>query len=213
MIVYCLENKTKNKKYIGCTKNTIEWRFKKHSQNRKSPVYLDIKQGDTFVYHALYECEDLQDAYLKEKYFIDLYNTLTPNGYNLIHGGVDGWKGFKRTIENKEKCAASKRGKKRPDHVVEILNKYNEQRKEKARARNEVDALTLNKYREASPVNHKRSNEEKIMFIEDTDSGFIYIGAKSFCKLNNTSDYTLTRHLAGVVSDIFGRKYRCVKFQ
>lgn len=86
-----------NKSYIGVTEFTVSKRLHKH--------YINMLSGlDTHFYRAmrLYGIEDVRtivlwsetcskkEAYEKEVYFIDKYNTFK-NGYNMTPGGTGGW--------------------------------------------------------------------------------------------------------------------------
>lgn len=95
--IYCIENLTTNKKYIGQSKN-IDDRWCKHKNELNNGVhdndYLQKawnKYGENdFSFYILELCayEELDN---KEIYYIDLYDTLNRNhGYNLKSGGQNG---------------------------------------------------------------------------------------------------------------------------
>lgn len=85
--IYKIENKINNKVYIGQSKNP-ERRFQEHCKNvnYKSLIYDAIKKYgvNNFNFEILGWYEDYND---KEKYYIKLFNSLAPNGYNLAEGG------------------------------------------------------------------------------------------------------------------------------
>lgn len=100
--IYMITNKINNKKYIGRTvsylssgrKYGITRRWNKHVSDANN--YVDQgryfcngirKYGkDNFNVEILLICNlEMMDYY--EKKFIKIYNTLSPNGYNLIDGG------------------------------------------------------------------------------------------------------------------------------
>lgn len=93
--IYKFTNVINGHSYIGQSRN-IENRKKKHLQFSFNPNASDYdvvfhrairKYGvENFEFEVLEECscEELND---REKYYIQQYNTLIPNGYNMVHGG------------------------------------------------------------------------------------------------------------------------------
>ena len=88
-----ITNICNGKKYVGQSKN-IARRWNEHKRAYKyNNTYLYnamCKYGiDHFKFEVIEECDvcDLND---KEKYYISLYNTTAPHGYNLSHGGQGG---------------------------------------------------------------------------------------------------------------------------
>jgi len=95
--IYCIENLTTNKKYIGQSKN-ISYRIKQHlyelRNNKHYNSYLQKawnKYGeDNFNIYVVEYCS-IQDLDEKERFYITQYNT-TDNqyGYNMTYGGQNG---------------------------------------------------------------------------------------------------------------------------
>lgn len=98
--IYCVENLINNKKYIGYTKNSVEIRWeqhlsKTHHKEDHSALHLAIdKYGkENFSIYILKSIssdneEELFDLLkVSEKECIKQYNTLSPNGYNILQGG------------------------------------------------------------------------------------------------------------------------------
>ena len=98
--IYCLTSPSV-KKYIGqCVKHLSsgkKWgyinRWKEHIRDSKTKNYCRLlnnaitKYGhDNFIVELIAEC-DISELNNMESYYISLYNTLTPNGYNLTTGG------------------------------------------------------------------------------------------------------------------------------
>lgn len=80
------------KKYIGQTKKTIEYRFKQHCNqiNSKNCTYLHNAMKKYGINKFTYEIiDEVDNDFLDnlEIYYINEYNTLVPNGYNLQTGG------------------------------------------------------------------------------------------------------------------------------
>ena len=89
--IYKIENQLNKKCYIGQSIN-IEHRFAKH-KCAKDDFYIHRalkKYGiENFTFKILEECSqnELND---KEQFYIKTYNSLVPNGYNMIPGGSNG---------------------------------------------------------------------------------------------------------------------------
>jgi len=98
--IYCITSPS-NKKYIGqCVKqlsNGKNWgyinRWREHIRDSKTRNYCRLLNSaikkyepENFQLEILKECNiDELDYY--EKYYIEHYNTMSPNGYNLREGG------------------------------------------------------------------------------------------------------------------------------
>jgi group I intron endonuclease len=100
MVVYLVTNLINNKKYIGYTTKTLKERMQGHfhkSKYKNDPHYfylfsLALKKysKEVFQWEELCTCKDLKDCQEKEIFYIQKYNTVSPNGYNLTHGGNGG---------------------------------------------------------------------------------------------------------------------------
>lgn len=89
--IYIVENKINSKKYIGQTmQNDINKRWKQHKSSKKIGKILYNayqKYGmDNFKFKILCVCFDC-DLNNYEIEYIKKYNTIHPNGYNLLEGG------------------------------------------------------------------------------------------------------------------------------
>jgi hypothetical protein len=113
--IYKITNSISNKCYIGETvKENPEDRWKGHlnaiKYNRGCPALQDAikKYGiDKFTFKVLIICFD-EDRFIYEKEYIKKYNSVVPNGYNILEGGEGGgFKGCKHTEETKEKLRIS----------------------------------------------------------------------------------------------------------
>ena len=89
--IYCITNKINNKKYIGLTTQRLQSRF---SQHKKQPTNSHLKNSfnkygiDNFTFSEIDFAVNKEDLEEKEKYYIDLYNTLSREyGYNIRDGG------------------------------------------------------------------------------------------------------------------------------
>jgi group I intron endonuclease len=138
MIVYKITNKINGCIYIGQTINTIEKRWKQHlskrSGCRKLKHAIAKYGGDSFTIEQIDRASNIDELNKKEELWINILNTITPNGYNLIAGGKNrtqsletrqkrskAMMGFVRgpqTPEHKEKTAAIKRGVKQLPEII-----------------------------------------------------------------------------------------------
>lgn len=90
--IYLIENIINNKKYVGQSVN-IKKRFSQHkSCNAKHGILVRAfkKYGiENFKFSIIEECEE---KYLSEResFWINEFNSFSPNGYNLIFGDIHG---------------------------------------------------------------------------------------------------------------------------
>ena len=94
--IYKITNLINNKSYIGQSinieKRWYEHRYKSQCEDDRSfNSILHIafrKYGiDNFKFEILEELKTVEQLDKKEQYYIKLYNTITPNGYNILEGG------------------------------------------------------------------------------------------------------------------------------
>lgn len=124
--IYCIKNKLNNKCYIGQS-NNIKRRWRRHLttiKHKKLPIYLALdKYGiDNFEFTILEECktEELND---KEGYWINLFNTMSPNGYNLTSGGGSGGT---RSKDTRMKISIALTGENNPMYGKEFSTQHKE---------------------------------------------------------------------------------------
>lgn len=118
--IYLVTNKLNCKQYVG--------------QHRYNGVGLDPKYFgsgvllnkaydkygiENFTMELLEECPE-EDLNPLEQLYIEHYNTLRPNGYNLTEGG-EGVSGFKFSPETIEKLSLSHKGKKLSLETIEKM--------------------------------------------------------------------------------------------
>jgi group I intron endonuclease len=90
--VYCIENLSNNKKYIGKSVNiNNRWRHHKARLNRNKHANSKLQRAwnkyskSNFIFYILELC-DYEILNNKETYYINKFDILT-NGYNLSSGG------------------------------------------------------------------------------------------------------------------------------
>jgi group I intron endonuclease len=91
--VYKITNTINGKCYIGITKNSFRKRYNHRDDWWNAPTAskvlkkaVDKYGSDNFIVEIIEECK-LSVLESREKYYIDLYNSFSPNGYNLTTGG------------------------------------------------------------------------------------------------------------------------------
>ncbi len=149
-IIYCLTFPN-GKQYIGQTIQKMKTRIQQHRRtNYCTALAYAIKKYNEFQTEVLLEINnDLLDHYEKE--FIDVFNTLVPNGYNIRSGGKDG----EFTEATREKMKQSHLGKKHPDEVKKKISESN-----KGKKRSEETRMRQSKYWKEHPM----SDEWKAKF-------------------------------------------------
>lgn len=78
--------------YIGQTTRTLEKRFKEHCSGYENTIISKAIQkygAEQFVKEVVFTGGD-DELDVKEKNYIELYNSLEPNGYNIRTGGSNG---------------------------------------------------------------------------------------------------------------------------
>lgn len=122
-IIYKIVNKQTTKFYIGQTKRTLAARWKTHLiqlNNSTKPLYNSIRKHGIENFY-IEEIEQVDNHLLdnREKFWIKLYNTTVPNGYNLSSGGGGGFVISNWSLEERQKLykqqGESRKGQKRTD--------------------------------------------------------------------------------------------------
>lgn len=142
--IYIITNKLNNKSYIGQTKN-ISYRFKSHKTNYKykyksNALYKAFNKYniENFTFQIIEENTTREETNEAEMFYIQLFQTLAPNGYNISPGGnassptLQTKEKIKKTLKEKSHLLnVSKFGKDHPryghKHSPEIREKINKQ--------------------------------------------------------------------------------------
>lgn len=103
--IYLVTNLLNSKKYVGITKFSIEERFLQHTKRGFLLTEAIKKYGkQKFSVELVEKVESSEKAYKLEQYYIEKYNTKSPNGYNLTNGG-DGIFGWEVTEKYRQECS------------------------------------------------------------------------------------------------------------
>lgn len=91
--VYILTNMITGKRYVGQTIQSVQYRFRQHCSDKRSGKHLhnsiSFYGEENFKIEQLVTCFDQDSLNFYETYFIEYFNTLNPNGYNLCKGGFN----------------------------------------------------------------------------------------------------------------------------
>ena len=92
--IYIIKNNINEKVYIGQTTQKPEDRFKQHLKllktNKKQLIHKAIKKygKENFYFEILQtNIESIKKLNELEEFYIEKYNSISPNGYNLCKGG------------------------------------------------------------------------------------------------------------------------------
>jgi group I intron endonuclease len=152
--IYAISNTKTNKIYIGKTERTVDLRWKGHISESKQNIknqswYLNNsirKYGtDSFELHEIISCSnDLLNQW--EEFYIEHFNTIAPNGYNLTKGG----EGCKPTEETRIKMSLWQKGKPKSQKHRESMSQYAKNRPESHR--NNIAEANRNRIHNVSDV-------------------------------------------------------------
>ena len=91
--IYIIKNDVNSKVYIGQAKN-VKQRFQAHCKPSSAYVENDLvakaiqKYGKSHFWVEILE-EKVENYNEREQYWIDKYNSIRPNGYNIMNGGEE----------------------------------------------------------------------------------------------------------------------------
>ena len=150
--IYLITNNINGKQYVGQTVQTIEKRFKRHcwkctTKIPRMPISHAIQKygKENFSVQELRICFNQEELDEKEIYFSQLFNTMSPNGYNLKVGRGPGH----MSEELKKKIGDSNRGKKITEEQRKRLSEahkglpYPESNRQKAKERFAGKSISL----------------------------------------------------------------------
>ncbi len=137
MVIYQAKNKINGKVYVGQTIGNLDRRKSDHLSSVKSIRYDSYfhnairKYGkDNFVWEIIEECNTIEELNEREKYWIEILDSISPNGYNLMSGGRNSMHHEKTKVEMSEIRKGKYCGKKHPrygkKHTKETLKKMSE---------------------------------------------------------------------------------------
>lgn len=196
MYIYKITNTINNKVYIGQTTlkyASQRWQVHKYDAKKKHkqyPLYRAMfKYGiNKFKFEVIYVAKNLEELNEKEIEFIKIFNCLTPNGYNILHGG----KNAKHTEETKKKIGLKSLGRK-----TFLGKKHSEETKQKI--------SKIHKGKKLNPNSYKKLLKK--FYLIDVNNNIIeVIGLKDFCRKNKYDVRSIQRLLSGKYKSYKGLK-------
>lgn len=194
MIIYRVKNKINNKIYIGQTIKDLGKRINRHLKESKldkndRPFLNAIKKYgiENFEWEIIDEATSLDELDNKEIYWINEYNSLTPNGYNILGGGQ------KNRMITKDLCERISDGLKKSEKWQKTLNsvEYQEKIKNKFVGYNKGKKFSQEHKNKISQKNGPRlveqnKNKSKSWILVDEKNNILRIkNLHDFCQQNN----------------------------
>lgn len=188
--IYCYTNKTNNKKYIGQT-NNLERRKKQHIQDSihqhkghevayNQPIHTAIRKYGINNFNIeileIIDTDDWDDVNKLEMKYIQINNTLAPNGYNLTSGG-EAAQGANKSKIKEEDIKSIIQDLKNNISIIEISEKYQLSRSYISDINN---GRCLKQKDEKYPLQQNRISEDEYLdiidFIKNTNYSLREIG-------------------------------------
>lgn len=109
IVIYKMTNMVNGKVYIGQTVRSVEERMLEHYRHDTILVDKAIQKygKDNFSVEVIDTAATIDELNAKEQYWIEQYDSITPNGYNQCAGG-DNTMGYHHREESKQKMSEAK---------------------------------------------------------------------------------------------------------
>ena len=209
--IYIHKNKINGKVYVGQTSKTLNDRSRSgEGYKHNCTFYSAIKEygWENFEHKILEECTSIEEAYSKEKHYIELYKSNKEEfGYNMTNGGN---KGTILSESAKERQSKSKTGEKNPmknhifseEHRKNLSNALKGKKKSKEwiskimKNNNHKTMLgkkhskeTREKMSLSQIGNKKGQRETYILYLKDNTIEKYSSRKEIYQKINMTNDY------------------------
>ena len=163
MLIYKIVNKINGKVYIGQTIRSIEDRWSDHCKNSSRCTAIKnaiVKYGiDNFKISTISYCNSLDEMNHREERYISLYNTMSPNGYNLQPGG----KNHKLSNETKAKLSHINKDTIPPSRKGSVLTEKHKRQISKKLKGRKRDRKSIEKFKKT--IATVGTNNRKVLCI------------------------------------------------
>lgn len=185
--IYLIENNVNKKKYVGQTNQSLKKRFSRHCWNCSSGKMV-ISQAiqkykkENFSIKAIDFASSLEEGNEKEVYWVNFYNCISPNGYNLKAGGR---KFSTFSNETKEKISKSNLGKKVSEETKKKLSDSHKGYKVKESTKSKLSKINKGKKpHKNTNLGASLKNSKKYLFLSPEGFETEIFNMRQFC-INN----------------------------
>jgi group I intron endonuclease len=204
--IYKITNLVSKKCYIGETIQDIKKRWRDHlSAIKRDGGCKALKSAiekyglENFKFEVLIICFD-EDRLIYEKEYIKKYNSLVPNGYNILEGGQEGVLGFKHSEETKKLISLkSKEYFNRPE--VKEKSRQNMIELNKRIANGEITKKSIKWYKALEEGRIGGRGKE----LNDETKKKISEGVKKYFEKNDCNSINRVKH-SEIMTKVNGRK-------
>lgn len=177
MVIYKITNLINGNRYIGQTVSKLKTRWSQHinyALKRKGLSVLALaiqKYGkENFEITIIVHCDSIEEMNHREQYYIRLFNTLAPNGYNLDSGG----KNKRLHQDTKNKLSNALKGKKRKfseNHKLAISRALKEAKIRPILTKEQIRLRSLKLVGNGNGMFNKRHSEESKLKMSASKKG------------------------------------------
>lgn len=203
--IYIIKNDINNKVYIGQSINS-ENRFKSHCKPNKDNSLIDKaiqKYGKNHFWYEILESQ-IYNYNEREIFWISYFNSITPNGYNILKGGDEpprflGENHPSVKISDNEVLLLKKDLKNTQLSLSEIAKKYNISKKHVLRINNGISRTQKNEeypIRKIPNINGKLTEQTVDEIIELLKYTYFFSG--EIAKRYNVSIHTINDINSGI---------------
>lgn len=192
MLIYKVTNEINGKIYIGQTCRTLSERMEEHKRHNKTAVDLAIqKYGiENFRVEQIDSASSIEELNEKEIYWIEYYNCLIPNGYNMCNGGSN-TNGYHHREDSKKKMSV----KKSMMYVGEGNPFYNKKHSEKSKMRMSEKRKGLAHLTDEQIMNLRKSHYT--VNVRNIETGMIFSSIKEAATYYGLKETHITRVCKG----------------
>jgi len=189
MIIYKVTNNINGKIYIGQTINSLDKRWKRHTWkctiNKISMAITKAisKYGkENFTIEEIDKADSIKELNEKEIHYIKLYNSLSPNGYNLTTGGDN----KRLSDETKNKISNSNKGKKASEETRKRLSDSHKGIKMSEMTKIKLRLINKGKKPSENTIKGSIQHNQKTYTLKSPSGEIVtFTNMKEFCKENN----------------------------